>query len=117
MSSDLGSDFNSDAEDWDELVTDEDWEEHDVFGPPTCPDPSCKSRKSELYVAGDLSVCLDCRSIISSATSPLGHTSAFPYLALQQKSELRLLLLWPQCEDEDEIHGTLVHCHVNDLLE
>ncbi|EAQ82974.1 hypothetical protein CHGG_10792 [Chaetomium globosum CBS 148.51] len=105
------------GKDWDELVTDEDWEEHDVFGPPTCPDPSCKSRKSELYVAGDLSVCLDCRSIISSATSPLGHTSAFPYLALQQESELRLLLLWPQCEDEDEIHGTLVHCHVNDLLE
>ncbi|KAK1757107.1 heterokaryon incompatibility protein-domain-containing protein [Echria macrotheca] len=117
MSSDSGSDFNPDADDWDELVTDNDWEEHDVFRPPTCPNPSCTMRNSGLYTAGDLSVCLDCRFIIPSATSLLGHITAFPYVTLQQELELRLLLVWPQREDEDEIHGTLVHCHVNDHLE
>lgn len=117
MPSDSGSDINPDAEDWDELITEDDWEEHDVFRPPTCSNLSCKTKKSELYVAGDLSVCLDCRSITPSATSLLGHITAFPYLTMQQESELRLLLIWPRREDEDEVHGTLVHCHVNDHLE
>ncbi|KAK1832552.1 hypothetical protein QBC39DRAFT_433120 [Podospora conica] len=99
-----GEHVSSDGDEEDEFGT---WDDRDdVFGAPTCPNQGCSN--SILHSSGSLSICLNCHSAkINDAT--ISTPVAFPYRALVEDSELRLLIVWPASETDDSIRCSLIH--------